>query len=127
MALFVTACATPYISRPIVMVGPGFNAVEYEAALQECRQMVLKQTDYQQANDAVSRALGGALLGAALGAALGASVGRAGMGATVGTVGGAAGGVGSYGQLAEQRQQVFNQALAGCLAAKGYQVLGVGR
>lgn len=109
------------------MVGPGFNAVEYEAALQECRQIVLTQTDYQQADDAATRAAAGALLGAALGAALGASVGRAGMGAAAGTVGGAAGGLGSYGQLAAERQRVFNQALAGCLALKGYQVIGVGQ
>lgn len=125
VVILFSACATPMASRPIVMVGPGFNAIEYEAALQGCRQMVLTQTDYQQADDAATRALGGALLGAALGAAVGASMGHAGYGATIGTVGGAAGGMGGYAQLTAERQRVFNGALAQCLGLKGYQVLGV--
>lgn len=127
IAVFLSACATPYTSRPIVMQGPGFNSQVYDEALQDCRQMVLRQTEYQQADDAMTRAVGGALLGATFGAALGAAMGNAGYGATIGTVGGAAGGLGSYGDLAAQRQQTFNHALARCLSLKGYQVLGIGQ
>lgn len=125
--LLLTACATPYASRPIVMQGPGFDVAAYDRAVMDCRQMIERQTAYQQADDAVGRAFGGALLGAALGAAFGAALGDAGLGATLGTVSGGAAGLGSYGDLAAARRHVFNQALKGCLETKGYQVLGVGQ
>jgi outer membrane lipoprotein SlyB len=127
VVVMLAACATPMASRPIVMQGPGFDVAAYDVALSDCRQMVLRQTNYQQADDAATRAVGGALIGAALGAALGAAMGNAGYGATIGTVGGAAGGLGTYGEATAERQRVFNAALAQCLSLKGYQVLGVGQ
>lgn len=125
--VWLSACATPYASRLIIMQGPEFNQHAYEEAYAACSVMVLRQLPPDQGQQAAGDALLGALLGAALGAAFGAALGDAGLGASLGTVSGGAAGLGTYGEQQAHRQQLYNQALSQCLTTKGYQVLGVGQ
>lgn len=130
----IGGCVTAPLGPTVqVMPAPGKPLELYQQEVQECKKWAFDQMGGQAAVDnanqkAVATGVLGTLLGTAAGAVVGAGVGNAGAGAGIGAGAGMVGGAGAGGASSANSnltlQQLYNNAFAQCMYAKGNQVPG---
>lgn len=131
LSLFAGCATAPMGPTVQVLPAAGKPFDLYQQEVQDCKKWAFDQMGGQAAVDnanktAVTHGVIGALLGTATGAVIGAGTGSAGAGAAVGagagTVAGTASGAASAAQANMTLQQLYDNAFAQCMYAKGNQV-----
>ena len=130
----IGGCVTAPLGPTVqVMPAPGKPIEVFQQEVQECKKWAFDQMGGQEAVDnanqrAALKGVFGTLLGTAAGSVVGAGLGNAGAGAGIGAgagmVGGAGAGAASSANSTLTFQQLYDNAFAQCMYAKGNQVPG---